>query len=427
MAVKIDRVLEDSSAFEAGIQSGQSILSINGEAVRDLLDLQFYASEERLHFVLESPDGSQKECILRRSSNKALGIEPVEHQCQNCHNHCIFCFIDQMPPYQRHSLYEKDDDYVYSFIFGNYITLTNLAEEDLERIVEQRLSPLYISVHSTNPAIRQSIMRYKKPNFDLYKLLSRFASEEIGMHFQIVVLPGYNDGEHLERSLRDLLDLGHATLSIGVVPVGLTGHRERLTPLRAFGRVEAVECLSIIDRLRQQQGGERIYAADEIFVLADKAIPKASYYGDFAQLENGIGMLRLLLDRFRYKKQSFMKELGRHPYRYLMLCSEAAYGTICHLANKINDKLDKPLVRVQAIQNKFFGGQVTVGGLLCYQDIVHQAVMHDDEIPIICDCIFNYERLSLDGKSPEAFLDYWKRPLLLVSQFFEDWEYLNYT
>ena len=210
------------------------------------------------------------------------------------------------------------------------------------------------------------------------------------------------------------------------MPVGLTGHREKLTPLRSFGREDALASLAIIDRLRLEHGGERIYAADEIFVLADKAIPKASYYGDFAQLENGIGMLRLLLDRFRYKKQSFMKELGKHPYKYLMLCSEASYSTICHVANKLNDKLDDPIIRVQAIQNKFFGGHVSVGGLLCYQDIVQQAVLQDDEIPIICDCIFNYERLSLDGKSPEAFLEYWRRPLLLVSQFFEDWEYLNY-
>ncbi|MFO8144201.1 MAG: PDZ domain-containing protein, partial [Candidatus Syntrophosphaera sp.] len=233
MPLKIIGVRSQSPAGRAGIKTGDTILSINSMPVNDFFDLQYYSNDYRLDFEILDPAGKQRGLTLLRQAGKPLGIEPESYKLHHCQNNCIFCFIDQMPPGMRKSLYLKDDDYLYSHVFGNYITLNNLTQVDFDRITAQHVSPLYISVHTTDSALRRKMMRHKG-DFDILASLRHLAENGISYHLQIVCVPGYNCGKQLEKTLTDLLDSSLSTLSIGVVPVGLTKFRNGLTPLEPF-------------------------------------------------------------------------------------------------------------------------------------------------------------------------------------------------
>lgn len=422
MPLEIAQILSRSSAAKHGIKAGETILTINGNPIRDFLDLQFYSSQPELLIKLEDKGGNQREVQVTREMNRALGIEPVAYECRRCQNRCVFCFIDQMPPGLRDSLYVKDDDYVYSFVFGNYISLTNLSENDLRRIVTQRISPLYISVHTTDSSLRRKMMGYRR-DFNILQALKTLVKHRIEMNIQIVCVPGYNDGEELSRSLRDLTELGEQVTSIGIVPVGLTAYRDGLPELRAFDQALALDCLQRIDAIRRELDVPNIYAADEFYVLADLPIPKASYYNDFPQIENGIGMLRLLKSKFNGKKARFLKELRKHPADYVMLTGKSAFGEISRIAEYLNSKLESQKIRVLQIENRFCGPQISVAGLLSFSDLKDQLVLETNEIPILSSAMFNYENKTLDGASPIDMKELWQRDLLIVDQFFEDWDW----
>lgn len=420
MAVLISSVLPRSTASKYGIKAGESVVSINGNEVRDFLDLQFYSGDLRLQMEIRDNSGKSRILEIERENAKPLGIDPVSYQCRECQNKCVFCFIDQMPKRMRDSLYLKDDDYIFSFVFGNYISLTNLSEADIKRIIDQRISPLYISVHSTDPALRKLMMGYKR-ELDVMRILRRFSEAGIDMHLQIVSVPLWNDGAELRRSLNDLCAPGLNVLSIGIVPVGLTKFRKNLPILQAYNKRLASDTLELISEFHGLH--HYVFAADEFFVLADVEIPPSAYYQDYPQLENGIGMLRMLKDNYQSKKRSFLKELRKKGGNFIMPCSGSAFASIREIALNLNKNLEQQTVRVLPIRNNFFGTKVTVAGLLTFRDIISQVDLGADETVILPSSIFNYSGRTLDGFGINDFKLLWNKDILIVDQYFEDWDW----
>ncbi|HRD00583.1 MAG TPA: DUF512 domain-containing protein [Candidatus Syntrophosphaera thermopropionivorans] len=421
MSLKISAVQPRSLAHKVGIRKGDTIISINSMPINDFFDLEYYSNDYQLYFELLDSEGEPKFITIERVNGKTLGIEPEPHNVRICRNHCIFCFVDQMPPKMRHSLYVKDDDYLFSYVFGNYITLNNLESMDINRIVNQHISPLYVSVHTTNPVLRQKMMRYKE-NYDIVKTLMELSQKGIEFHLQIVAVPGYNCGKELEKTLETLLNESIAALSIGIVPVGLTGFREHLTPLAPFNSDLALETLKIIDRYREKS--PIIYGADELFLLTETPIPEADYYGDFPQLENGIGMLRLTLMNYEKKRKSFIKELDKAGGNFLLLTSTLANTVLQEIADDLNNHLKQARVKVQPIRNNFFGGYVGVSGLLTASDILSQVQPLPQESIIIPENLFNTDGLTLDDVSQLELHDKLQVPILIVDPYFEDWEWI---
>lgn len=423
MPVKIAHIQPRSLAAKAGIKAGDLVSSINGMKIRDFYDLELYASDYELRIELMDMKGNAREVTILRSTAKPLGIEPEPYQHRNCCNNCVFCFIDQMPPDMRDTLYNKDDDYLYSQIFGNYITLTNLSKADIDRIINQHIGPLYISVHSTDDALRQRMMRYRT-DFRVLPLLRRFASAGLAYHVQIVCVPGYNDKEALQRSIADLLDEELDTLSIGVVPVGLTRFREHLTELKPFDKESASEVLNDLAMMRRQTGSDIIYAADEFFVLAQQDVPPAKYYNDYPQLENGIGMIRLMLSNFRRKKRGFLKELQKLKGTYHLVCSTSAEQYIRQMTEDLNTLAGTELIRVSIVRNDFFGEHISVSGLLTFKDLREQIVMNPDEALILPANILNDDLVTLDGVNAEELKAEFGGRVLMVDPVFSEWYWL---
>lgn len=421
MPLKVYKVQPRSQAAKAGINDGDCILSINGMGINDFFDLEFYSNDYQLDFELEDPDGNIRQLSIFRKPNKSLGIEPEPHRVMPCANRCVFCFIDQLPPGLRASLYEKDDDYLFSYVFGNYITLNNLGSEELERIAEQHISPLYVSVHSSDSKLRQKLMGNTR-DFDLLDTLISLSSKGISFHLQIVCVPGYNCGEQLRQSLDELLDEKVNTLSVGVVPVGLTAWREKLPPLEPFDAALAAQTIGIVDDFRAKHPG--VQAADELFIQAGQPIPEDDYYGDFPQLENGIGMMRLSWMNFERKKRALTKELDKSKTQFVLLTSTLAASNLEDMVKELNSALKKSQVRVRQIENRFLGGHVNVSGLLSASDILEQHGAQKSETVIIPSNVFNHDGVTLDDVSQTDLRDKLKRNLLVIDQYFEGWEWI---
>lgn len=421
MPLKILEVQAKSLAAKAGIKARDEILSINGMPVADFFDLQYYANDFLLDIELRSPSGEVRQTSIERLPGKALGLEPVEYKHKLCKNHCVFCFVDQMPPGMRPSLYRKDDDYLYSHTFGNYITLSNLTPRELKRITDQHISPLYVSLHTTNPALRKQMMGYDR-DFDIMKLMAKLSRKGISFHVQFVCVPEYNTGEELRKSLADLARSRINLLSIGVVPVGLTKFRGRLTRLEAIDPDMARDILSICAAARQEH--DIVQAADELFLLAGEPIPGLDYYGDFPQLENGIGMLRLTRENFKKKRKALLRELDKAALPFHLLTARSARETIDSLAESMNKGLERSSVQVQSITNKFFGEQVSVSGLLTAKDILEQHKAGQSGAVMLPNNLFNSDCLTLDGISQLGLKERLNRPLLVVDQYFEDWKWI---
>ncbi len=423
MAILIQSVLPKSLAAAHKIVAGERLLSVNSMPVRDFLDLEFYTSDFSFTLELENRSGEKRLIEIQRESNRPLGIEPEPYKVRSCANACVFCFIDQMPPELRSSLYDKDDDYLFSFVFGNYITLTNLREADLQRITEQRITPLYISLHTTDNALRQKMMRSAQP-VDVPRVLGTLSQAGISFHLQIVCVPGYNDGAALQSTLIELLSSNWNYLSIGIVPVGLTRYRSGLCELRGFSAESAAELLDLVDELRERYGSELIYPADEFYVLADRNVPPEDFYQDYPQLENGIGMLRLSWQNFKQKKRSLLKELRKKAVNYLLVGSQSAEKLLKAICSELNERLENQCVRLQTIRNDFFGPQISVSGLLTYRDLQEQLMPLPGETILLPSCIFNHNGETLDGADRLTVKQTWKNPVLIIDQFFEDWDYL---
>jgi putative radical SAM enzyme (TIGR03279 family) len=395
--LEIVKVLPGSTAARLGLQSGDSIVSINGEDTTDVIDFQFSAADEHLRLVVQKQDGTKKTLTVDKEPDDNLGLGLAPLRVKRCRNKCIFCFVDQMPAGCRKSLYVKDDDFRASFLYGNYITLGALSESDWTRIFRQRLSPLYISVHSTEPDLRAFILNNKKAS-DIMSRLKRLAAGGIRMHTQIVLSPGINDGSHLLRTVEDLAGLFPAVSSIAVVPVGLTAFRKGLFPLRSFTRREArfvIEDIKPLEtRYKKHFGTRLVFASDEFYVKAGRPVPPASFYEDFPQRENGVGMVtEFLRDVSRTRMPAKLA-----PIRATLVTGVSFGSMLKTIAVRLN-QIEGVSLKQITVKNRFFGPAVTVAGLLTGGDILHalRGKQLGDMVLIPGNALKDEEDVFLDG------------------------------
>ncbi len=376
MSVIIKSVKKGSPAEKKGIKSGDTLLSINKNDIMDVLDYRFYQNNEKLKVSFINQKGKIKTARIKKQEYDELGLEFETYlmdKKHSCKNKCVFCFIEQLPKGMRESLYFKDDDSRLSFLFGNYITLTNITEHEVERIIKMHISPINISVHTTNPELRVKMMKNKNAG-NVLSIIDRFNEAGIKINCQMVLCPGFNDGEELERTLKDLTALENAEC-IAAVPVGITKYREGLAEVEPFDKQKAAETIDIIDRFGEEcikkYGSRRVYASDEFYLLAEREMPSSDYYGEFLQLDNGVGMWSLLLKEVNdaLSENDYILNKKR---KITMVTGKAAYPLITEIVDKLRNKWDNLECSVLAIENNFFGELITVAGLVTATDIIDQ-------------------------------------------------------
>jgi len=371
--VKIQSVAPGGIAAQLGIRPGDELISINNKTVKDRLDYRFYIAEENVELLIRRGE-EQILFEIEKESDDNLGLEPEEMQLMNCGNNCVFCFVYQNPKGMRRTLYFKDEDYRYSFLYGHYVTMTTLKQADLQRIVEQRLSPLYISVHATETETRKLLLGIKRDDHLLDKI--RFLTEHgIELHAQIVLVPEINDGEIFDKTIRDLKKFFPGIRSIAVVPLGLTRHRERLMKLRLHTQRELKDTIRYVDslraNLRRELGDAFVYLADEFFIKAGEPIPPAEYYDEFYQIENGVGEFRAMIDEFKEAISVFPAALDK-PIRLTWVTGKLAAGPLKrHIIDPLG-KIQNLEIRLRPVENIFFGSTIQISGLLVGQDIYNQ-------------------------------------------------------
>lgn len=405
MAVTISGVVPHSPAARKRIAAGDVLKSINGHAIEDVLDYQFYLSDGRLTLCLDTPRG-ERTVHLRADKHGDIGLQfdtYLMDKQRSCRNNCIFCFIDQLPQGMRESLYFKDDDSRLSFLFGNYITLTNLSERDVDRIIEMHISPVNISVHTTDPALRCRMMNNRFAG-DALRHLYRLAEAGIALNCQLVLCPDYNDGEALTRTMEDLAALFPAVQSVAAVPVGLTKFREGLTPLRPFTAAEAADVIarmeSMADRLEAEHGHRLFFPSDEFYLTAGKPIPAADRYGDFLQLENGVGMIALMREEF-YAALEEADTLTR-TRRLVVATGVSAAPLMRELVAAAKEKFPALQAEVKTVENRFFGERITVAGLLTGGDLIEQLRGIPADEVTVPRCMLRREGdMFLDDTTPE--------------------------
>ena len=403
--VRIESVLRNSRAHRAGIQCGDILVAINGRDINDVLDYRFFLAESEVVLSLIR-DGESFSVTIRKSQYDDIGLDfetPLMDKKHSCENKCIFCFIDQLPRGMRKTLYFKDDDSRLSFLHGNYITLTNLHDKDIDRIIEMHISPVNISVHTTNPELRVKMMHNKRAG-EVLSYIKRLSDAGISLCGQIVLCKGINDGEELDRSLRDLSEFFPAMQSVSIVPAGLTKYREKLYPLEEFTKEEASWIIDQIagfgDKMKQEHGVRVFYPADEFYLKAERALPDEEFYDGYPQIENGVGMITSTLTEF-YDELDYVDEyLGDAtlPRTVSIATGEAAYCLMKSMALKLEEKIDGLKVNVYKIKNNFFGESITVAGLLTGGDMADQ--LKDKELGDLL--LFPENSLRADG---DVFLD----------------------
>jgi putative radical SAM enzyme (TIGR03279 family) len=373
----ISRIISGSIAADLGLVPGDRLLSINGQQVEDVIDYRYLSSDEHLEVTLIKSDGSEWILEIEKEFDEELGIEfenPVMAETRQCSNKCVFCFIDQMPPGMRPGLYIKDDDSRLSFLQGNYITLTNMKSKEIDKLVNYHISPLNISVHTTNPELRVKILHNRLAG-KLMTHLQRFHENRIHMNLQIVLCPGFNDGQELERTLSDLESIADSLISIAVVPVGLTKYQKNkaLLPIDKRMALETVRQITTWqERWMDLFGRKLVYPSDEFYLQAHLPWPKADEYEAFYQLENGVGMLA----SFEKDFLKYMKKIPlirkRTPFTLTIATGTAAASFMRQLAQHVMEKIDGLTIQVIPVENHFFGQLITVSGLITGQDLVSQ-------------------------------------------------------
>ena len=406
MAVKIFDVTTGSHADKAGIKKGEILLSINSNEIVDVLDYRFYQVNRKLTLEVEDENKNVRTIEMTKGEYEEIGLEFETYlmdKQHSCRNKCIFCFIDQLPKGMRESLYFKDDDSRLSFLFGNYITLTNITEHEIDRIIKMHISPINVSVHTTNPELRCKMMNNRFAG-DTLKYLKRFADAGITLNCQIVSCPGINDGDELVRTLTDLENLGVNMTAI--VPVGLTRYRENLYPLVPYNKETAGQTIDIIEKMGDEcvkKYGRRIFfPGDEFYLLAEREIPSPEFYEDFSALEDGIGMIAYLTDDVSWK----LEELDADEnlcHKVTIACGEGVFPYMKRIMSMINEKFPNITINTRAIKNNFFGGGVNVSGLVTGGDLIDQ--LRDDDLGnrlIIPSSMLRFENdLFLDDVSTD--------------------------
>ena len=372
----IKKVHNESIASELGIEVGDELLFINDEAIEDIFDYQYLIQDEEITLIIKKPDGQEWELEIEKDDSEDLGIEfedGLMDDYRSCHNKCIFCFIDQMPKGMRDTLYFKDDDSRLSFLQGNYVTLTNMSDHDVERIIKYRLEPINISFQTTNPELRCKMLNNRFAGESL-RHVDTLNAAGIKMNGQIVLCKGVNDGAELSRSLNDLKKYIPNLESVSIVPVGLSKFREGLYELEPFTKEDAIATIELVSKFRdeiyKEHGIHFAHLSDEWFLLAQKPLPKEDAYDGYPQYENGVGMLRLLIDEFM---EALDAKSGDDRNRRLSIATGRLAGpTIEYLVDKMNEKFPNVKVNIYPIRNDFFGPMITVSGLLTGQDIIAQ-------------------------------------------------------
>ena len=394
MPALVSEVLKGSIAEELQIDKGDEILSIDGEKMSDMIDYNFFCKSDFLTLEVKKSNGEIVVIELEKDYDDDLGIvfeSAVFDRVKPCLNKCIFCFVDQQPKGLRDTLYIKDDDYRLSYLQGTYITLTNLTDKDRERIKRMHLGPFYVSVHTTNPALRVQMLR--NPNAGkIMDNLKWFRKNKIPFHAQIVLCPGYNDGAELERTLNDLASLKNTVLSTAIVPVGVTQFRKE--NLVQVDESVAKETLKIASKFK------RVCVSDEFFLLAGEKIPPAKYYGNFAQLEDGVGAIRLLIDD--YKSLKLPQKLSK-PLKFVFAVSYAALEAFKGIAKDLNKKVENLQIELAPVKSEYWGRNITVAGLITTDDLI--AAIKDktcDDVVIPSVMLRPYSEDFLDGRN----LDY---------------------
>ena len=370
--VRIGEIGPGTIAEALELRIGTRILTVNGERVRDGLDFMFRTAESEIELEAVDPDGSPIVYQISRDPSERLGIVPARDKIRECANECVFCFIDGNPPDAREPLWLRDDDFRLSFTYGSYVTLTNLGPRGLQRLVDQRISPLYVSVHATSPAVRIRLLKNERAGL-LMEQLATLLDAGLQVHTQVVLCPQWNDGQELDRTIRELYALGDGVLSLSVVPVGLTRYNLN-RPVRLLSAAEAETAILQTEAIRQRalasRGHHWCYAADELFLIAGRDVPSGDYYDDWPLLENGVGALRSLLDAFETGKRRLSPADGVERVRIVTGTSMGPFF------ERMSTSIATPMecaVEVLAVENRYFGPSVTIAGLLSGADVLRAA------------------------------------------------------
>lgn len=379
--IEISGIQSGSIAEELGLEAGDFIVSINGNGILDVFDYRFYCADAEITLEIEKKDGERWQFEIEKDEMEDLGLDFLNSlldEEKSCQNNCVFCFIDQLPKGMRETLYFKDDDARLSFLFGNYITMTNLKDEEIERIIRYRMSPVNISVHTTNAELRKKMLNNRFAG-DALEKVQRFTSSGITVNSQIVLCPDLNDGEELDRTINDLAALYPELHSISVVPVGLTRYREGLAPLKAFDKEKANTVVDQVEawqkRLLKKYGSRVVYLADEIYILADRTLPPYEAYEDFPQIENGVGMVSSLSyevgEALEDLSQQSQNVQGLSYYKSVSIATGmSVYVHMKGITKRIEKALNGIKIHVYPVENMFFGQGVTVTGLLTGGDLL---------------------------------------------------------
>ena len=406
---KIRTVLPGSIAEELELEPGDVLLAVNDHEIEDVFDYHYYTNEEYLTVLVRKPDGEEWELEIEKEFEEDLGIEfesSLMDDYRSCRNHCIFCFIDQMPPGMRETLYFKDDDSRLSFLQGNYVTLTNMSDHDIDRIIHYHLGPINISFQTTNPDLRCKMLHNRFAG-DVFPKIRRLADAGIELNGQIVLCRDINDGAELERSISDMTSYLPALRSVSVVPVGLSKYREGLYPLKPFDAQSAGEVIDLIEswqkKIYPQYGVHFVHASDEWYLLAGRPLPEKDRYDGYLQLENGVGMLRLLKEEVE-ETLAEVKPDGETPKRRVSIATGRLAGPFLkELGKQIETVYQNVTLQIFEIRNDFFGESITVSGLITGQDLIAQLKDQDlgDELLLPTNMIRSGERVFLDDLTIE--------------------------
>ncbi|WP_312419085.1 DUF512 domain-containing protein [Anaerospora hongkongensis] len=422
---KIAKIIEESIAEELEIEVGDKLISINGTEIKDIIDYKFLMADDYIEVEIEKQDGEIWTFEVEKDYQEDLGIEfenAIMDEARSCHNNCLFCFIDQLPEGMRNTLYFKDDDSRLSFLQGNFVTLTNMNNEDLDRIIRYRISPINISVHTTNAELRKKMLNNRFAG-DIYDKLKKLAKAGITMNCQIVLCPGYNNGEELVKTVSDLYKLYPAIENVAAVPVGVTKFRKNLNEITLYDAQSAKAEIEQISQFQQKAlkkiGSPFVRLADEFYVMAGVEVPSTDFYGDFEQIEDGIGMIRF----FRDSISKNLKKLNKKAKgSFTLITGVSAYDEIEWAANAITEKNDKITVNIQRIVNDFFGPTITAGGLLTGQDIMKQVQADNvfDYIIMPKNMFKSGESIMLDDVTIAELENYFNKKILLCEYTGED-------
>lgn len=377
MSLTVIRSIDRGSpAQRAGVRVGETLTQVNGHPIVDVLDYKFYTYDPRLELTLTDEAGNQRTLHVRKEEGEDLGLEFETYlmdRARSCANRCIFCFVDQMPRGMRSTLYFKDDDARLSFLMGNYITLTNLSEREIQRVCDLRISPINISVHATDPALRAEMLKHPRAG-ECLAIMERFAKAGITMNCQIVACPGVNDGDALERTLRELGELYPQVNSVAIVPVGVTKYREGLHCIAPYTAAQAADVIDRVERFAAaflaEHGTSLAWCSDEFYLIAGRELPAKGYYEDMTQLENGVGMLRLLKSQAELALEDL--EPDRTPPPFSIATGVSAAPFLREIIDTAAEKCGNIKGMVYPVVNRFFGETITVSGLITGHDLIEQ-------------------------------------------------------